>query len=329
MINSITKEKGMPMKRFLACCLALLFLLPLAACGADPADSSTAPPTETEYDYDANNTDPAESTDSAVVTELPSGSETGTETGTATGTETSALSGVTGTAAASGATAAPTTTAAAQGPKVPVGGTKQEIVKFYNTVANNTKAQKDFSVRKDEKLDCAVTEGALQVIDSLLDDLLRKDEKNITETFRNGKGTKDTNRTPAKFLPVGDKSYMSKLDPAWVKSASCVKKGSGWEIKITMVDETVLAKGGVPYKHDSCMDTLDIDWKNDVPFEVEDSSTSTISKATISAIVNPGGALLDELHIYEPVEVRGRIKVGLWAKLVVAGYWKQDIWFSK
>ena len=313
----------MHMKRIIACCLVLLALLSLAACkpAADPTGGTTteAPVSSTEADT---------SLDTELTGEQPpetsAPEDTEVETGTEIATESVSETGSLTASASETGTAVETTTSA---PKFPINGTKAEIVKYYNTVANNTKAQKDFSARKDEKLDCAITEGLFSVLDSFLDSTLRRDDKNITETFRNGKGTKDTSYTPMKFLPPSNQSFMSKLDPTWIKSATCKAKGNGCEIVIVLNDETFLAKTEAPVRHDSCMDTLDVNW-GDLPIEVEDTTVGTISGATITAIVNANGELLNELHIYEPMEVRGRGKLGIWMKLVVAGYWKQDIWFT-
>ena len=327
------------MKRFIACCLALLALfglLSLAACkpADDPAGVSTteAPASSTPEDTSLDSLETESTAELPSETGAPEDTEAETETGettepgseTATATETGTLTTTATGQSQTGAATVPTTAAAS---KFPINGTKAEIVKYYNTVANNTKSQKNFSARKDEKLDCAISEGFLTVVDGLLDDLLRKDNKNITETFRNGKGTQEVGRTTPQFLPVEGQTYMSKLDPAWVKSATCKAKGNGCEIVIVLNDESFLAKSEDAVRHHSCMDTLDIDW-NDVPFNVEDTTMGTVSNATITAQVNANGEVLDELHIYEPVEVRGRIQVVIWAKLVVSGYWKQDIWFT-
>jgi hypothetical protein len=50
-----------------------------------------------------------------------------------------------------------------------------------------------------------------------------------------------------------------------------------------------------------------------------------IHDTTITATVTADGKLLSELHIYEPVEVKGSVK--LLGKMTVEGYWKQDIAF--
>ncbi|MDR1465461.1 MAG: hypothetical protein LBJ11_09210 [Oscillospiraceae bacterium] len=211
--------------------------------------------------------------------------------------------------------------------KPPIPPTKAAVVEYYNKVANESKAQKNFSVKKIEKLDCHLTGGSLpgpilNLVDGQLD-MLRKNA-NVQETFKNGKGTQNAGRTPQGFLPPGDQPYMSKLKPEWAKSAACADKGSYWEIKIVLLEETVLAKSEPPVKTDSCMDTLDVDW-NDLGFSVSDDTTSTVHDATITAKINPVTGRILELHIYEPVKVQGKISI---IKVIVEGYWKQDIWFT-
>jgi len=209
-------------------------------------------------------------------------------------------------------------------PEVPTGAAA--IVKFYNEAANNTKNQKNFTAVKSDKLDCHMTEGFLSILDGILNDL-RKDVPNLKEVFVNGKGTLGASGggTPQSFLPVEKQPYMSKLQASWVKSASCTQNADGtFTIKLALKDETFAAKTEDPKQHHSCMDTLDVDW-NGLPVTINDDAVGYISKATITATVSKDGKLLSELHIYEPVTVRGTVR--LLGKFAVEGYWKQDILF--
>jgi len=202
------------------------------------------------------------------------------------------------------------------------------IVAFYNEAANNTKSHKKFTAQKYEKLDCNITEGFLTIVNGALNDLRKEETKK--ETFVNGKGTINTNETTKKFLPPGpgEFSYMSALQPGWVKSASCTQNADGtFTVKLTLKEETFLAKSENPTHHISCMDVLDVDW-NGLPFKVHDETKGRNYDATINATVTKDGTLLQELHIYEPVEVKGQVQVLIWANITVAGYWKQDIQFT-
>jgi hypothetical protein len=317
----------MAMKRILTALLALSMLLALFACGKTVDADGT--PTSTDADIitsgftrtqSETQQDELPGTQTLTTASSDTSAPTDASGNTLTVTATTAVSGISG---VSGGTSSATTKPAVN---APVNGSVAEIVKFYNTVANATKAQKNFSVRKNEKLDCHVTEGALTILDGAISSL-RKDNPNMTETFKNGKGTINPDRTPQSFLPPDNKTYMSRLQPEWVKSATCKVKGKGWEIKLVLKTETVPAKTGVPKQHQSCMETLDVDW-NDLPVTVLDSTTATNYDATITALVDPGGQILDELHIYEPVKVQGQVQVLVPLDMTVEGYWKQDIWFS-
>jgi len=305
------------MKRALALLTALLLLGAFASCGKPADDTTTAAPA-IGGEYTTRAPAPPEETTEATGedTTLPA-EETTLEAETTSEEAQSTLEGET--------TAVTTTTAKAPDIAAPTG--TAAIVKFYNEAANNAKKQKNFSVNKSDKLECHITEGFLTIVDGALNDL-RKDSPNQQETFKGGKGTLNTGRTPNSFLPVENQPYMSQLQAGWVKSATCVKNGNGaFTVKLTLNTETVLAKSEDARQHHSCMDTLNVDWNN-LGFEVEDSTTATMHDATITATVTPDGKLLQELHIYEPVTVKGRIRILAWFNLTVDGYWKQDITFT-
>jgi len=286
------------MKRILVFLLALCTIAAFTACTKtpdieptdpvfNPEDYSTTAPVETDPPVD----EPGASGPSLA---LP-GTDDGTET-----TEPEAIEVPQGTAA---------------------------IVKFYNDAANNTKNQKNFTAVKSEKLDCHMTEGFLSILDGVLNDL-RKDVPNLKEVFVNGKGTLGASGggTPQSFLPVEKQPYMSKLQASWVKSASCTQNNDGtFTVKFTLKEETFLAISEDPKQHHSCMDTLNVDW-NGLPVTVNDDTLGRIHDATISATISKDGKLLNELHIYEPVEVKGSVKI--FGKMTVEGYWKQDIQFT-
>ncbi len=298
------------MKRILVLLLALCTIATFAfACGKEATEETTAPINAEEFTSEEDIT--VEETSAIEDTSL---AEDASTVEASTG-------GVTTAVTSAGETTAATTTAA-EGVKTPEG--TAAIVAFYNDAANATKSQKNFTAVKSDKLDCHITEGVLKIVDSALNDL-RKDKPNQKEVFVNGKSD-DT--TPQKFLPVGGESYMSKLQPAWVKSATCTKNSNGtFTVKLSLKEETFKAKTEDPVHHRSCMDTLDVDWGG-LPFKVHDDTKGRNHDATITAVVTADGKLLKELHIYEPVEVKGQVQVGFWSNLTVEGYWKQDIKFS-
>ena len=302
------------MKKLLAALLALLTMAAfLTSCGKTkvPDVTPTTPVNgveETEPDDESltSETDPTEepSTAEGETTTLPDGTTLPGET-----------------TLPDGSTAAATTQAAVATP-----ATVAEIVSFYNNAANNTKAQQNFTADLHNVLECHITEGILSIVDSALNDL--RENTTIKEVYKNGKPTKDPKNTVKATLPVKGQAYMSRLQPQWVKSATCTKNADGtFTIKIAMKEETFKAKSEDPKQHHSCMDTLDVDW-NGLPFDVHDDTMGRIHDATITAKVAKDGQLLKELHIYEPVEVKGQVKVLVWAKITVEGFWKQDIIFS-
>lgn len=295
------------MKRILVFLLALCALVTFAACGSDDGGDETTP-------VDASNYTTRADDDSDPVTTSPEQSSSIGETTLADGSTT-----------ADGATSTAPGATDPVGPDTPSG--TAAIVKFYNDAANNTKSQKNFTAVKSDKLNCNITEGALTIIDSLLNDL-RSDKPNQKEVFVNGKGTINSGNTPQKFLPVSGQSYMSKLEPGWVQSATCTKNANGtFTINLKLKEESFLAVTGDAVHHHSCMDTLDIDWAG-LPVKVHDQTKGRVHDATIKAVVNKEGTLLQEVHIYEPVEVKGQVQVVVWADITVEGYWKQDITFT-
>jgi len=286
------------MKRVLVFLLALCALAAFAACAKAPDLEPTEPVANTE-DY---------------TTEAPETTPPGETGPTETETETTAPESTTEAETTEAAVTVPQGTAA--------------IVKFYNDAANNTRAHNNFTAEKHDVLDCNITEGFLTIVNGALNDLRKNETKK--ETFVNGKGVGNPGETPAKFLPPGPGqfTYMSALQAGWVKSASCAQNADGtFTVKLALKEETFLAKSETPKQHISCMDVLDVDW-NGLPFKVHDDTKGRNYDATITATVTKDGKLLNDLHIYEPVEVKGQVQVLIWANITVAGYWKQDITFT-
>jgi len=304
------------MKRILAILVAILTLAAFASCGkAVDTSATTAAP------------DLSDETEVRTFPEEETTLEEETEEGATEPVEETTLEEETtaeaATTMAETTTEAPTTVAEI---KTPTG--TADIVAFYNTAANNTKAQKDFTVTRKNKLDCNITEGVLTIVNSVLSDL--REDTEVKEVFKNGKGTIDTGNTPAKFLPPrpGEFSYMSKLQASGVKSASCVKNADGtFTVNIALKEETFKAKSEKPKNHHSCMGVLDIDW-NGLPFSVHDDTTGRNYNGTIKAVITPDGQLLKELHQYQDVEVKGQVQVIVWANITVQGYYRQDFIFS-
>jgi len=122
----------------------------------------------------------------------------------------------------------------------PVGGSTAQIVEFYNTYANRVKAAEKITIKKHD------VRTSTMDLPSLLKAFAPKDgsssmapDKNetVTESFVNGKGTKNSANRLGDFLPVRGKSFVSILKATHVKSASCAKQGDGWVVTISLKDE--------------------------------------------------------------------------------------------
>ncbi len=193
------------------------------------------------------------------------------------------------------------------------------IVTLYNNAANATKSAKNFSVTRVDKGDLKLdTTNMILRLGATV--LLSAANKGTTtkEKFVNGKGTVDKAMTPNAFLPVINQSYMSKLKPEYVKSASCTAKGLGWTIKITLVPEKVKALSPAP-KHATCMNTLN-SFVNLLPstVTVDPNSTAEYKGGQITAVLNGGGKLAS-VSMRQPGVITGRIK-GSYAGISLKDY---------
>lgn len=224
--------------------------------------------------------------------------ETTTATGTTAAVETTAVETsaiVTTNDAAT--TAADQTTTKPAGITAPVGGSILNIVKFYNTYANATKAYKG-TVEVTKESWFQLQPGDDQFIASVLNPLPGKG----TLTFINGKST-DGSTTLKKFLPRGYSDQMSILEAAGVKEASCTESGTGWKVFIRLNSETVTGATALQYMpkyHSQCMDNIAEGCFGD--FVVVDA-TVTYTDTTLTAIINADG-LITELDIVQPLEIK-------------------------
>ena len=196
--------------------LLLALIMPvLAACGtAQPVNAPEAAETsaETEAAFD--------STELEGITSI----ETSTEEESTAGEETSADSAEIG---------------------VPAGGSIARIVAFYNQQANAVKAAERITIKKHDVSDMSMEVPALMkaFMPSDAGSFDPSKDEMITETFVDGKGTKDTSRRLNNFMPVSGQPYVSQLKASHVQSASCAKQGEGWIVKINLKDEAMDMSG--------------------------------------------------------------------------------------
>ena len=211
----------------------------------------------------------------------------------------------------------------------PVNGTIAQIVKYYNDHANATKAYKGtVKIVKSEGSTSKFTKlpGGISLFKNQLNKMLANatgEPKHFNKTFTNGVSS-DGDKL-IKFLPPSGQTYMSALQPAGVKSATCKAVSGGYKVDIKLIQE-VVGYNGKPKWHDCTMDTLTVKDKDVEPFEiVKDNSCKFDYKgATISAVFDTQGRL-KSLNIFEPVHITATLKKGISLNVEIDGSWKQDI----
>jgi len=307
------------LSKIIALFLVFTFVFALSACKKQAAETTTAAVTTSAE------TTTTPGTTATIVTTLPAQTTTAAQT-TATPVQTTAKPAVTTTKQASGTI------------KAPVGGTKAQIVAFYNKYANATKAYNgNVTVSGKQgisiKLISATGDTALKnTINNMLS-LMPNPYSTITPvTFKNGKDISGGTATLIKTLPRSGQAKMSTLEAAGVKSASCVKSGTGWKILITLKTETETDFSAVPKYHSECMDTT-MGTKSGLQtmFTISSSKVIYTDKSTITAVVNAKG-LLSSVSIVEPDDLSG-VLAAIYVptktlKIHLTGVWQQDLNFK-
>ena len=306
------------MKRIIAILLALIMIFAFAACkGKDDKNDTTA---ESSQDANADVQDTqtgdaesnaAESTaDDTAVAPSEGGSEAATQ-GQQGGQQGKPAAEI----------------------KAPVNGSKADIVAFFNKYAS---AMKSYT----GKVSVKRVQGTTSKINSLNPDkilgidLIAKAEpllpndypKTATKTFNGGKASDGT--TLASFLPAAKRASYN-VNPAGVKSASCVKQGNGWKVSITLVVESGEGLTFVPTHHGSCFDTLSLTPDDFKPFNPK-STKVTYQSGTFTFVLRADGTLAS-ISVSEPANVVCRLtfgnsNVGIDADFT--GTWKQDFTFT-
>lgn len=311
------------MKRIIAILLALIMIFAFAACkGKDDKNDTTA---ESSQDANADVQDTqtgdaesnaAESTaDDTAVAPSEGGSEAATQ-----GQQGGSQGGQQGNKPAAEI-------------KAPVNGSKADIVAFFNKYATAMKQYKG-------KVTVKRVQGTTSKINSLDPnkilgvDLVAKAEpllpndypKTATQTFNGGKAADGT--TLASFLPASKRAAYN-VNPAGVKSASCVKQGNGWKVSITLVVESGEGLTFVPTHHGSCFDTLSLTPDDFKPFNPK-STKVTYQSGTFTFVLRADGTLAS-ISVSEPANVVCRLtfgnsNVGIDANFT--GTWQQQYTFA-
>ena len=309
-------------KKVVALLLVIPFVFAFSACNGSTKETTAAVTTAAVTTGTGTSTVPETTT--AIVTTLPVQTTAAAETTTVPVQTTSAP-------------AVTTTTPASGTIKAPVGGTKAQIVAFYNKYANATKAYSGtvtVSGKQGISIKIISATGDITLkntINNMLS-MMPNTYSSITPvTFKNGKDIKGGTATLVNNLPRSGQAKMSILESAGVKSASCVKSGTGWKILITLKTETETDFFAVPRYHGECMDTLGMKSDIQVMFTITSEKVIYSDKSTITAVINAKG-LLDSVSIVEPDDLSGTMaSVAVPAKKIaikVTGLWQQNLTFK-
>ncbi len=298
------------MKKIIALLLALAMIFAFAACkGKDDNKDTTADSTQ---GAGADVQDTQAGGEDTTAAEAPSGDST--EAPSVGGSE-AATQGQQGGDKPS-----------AEGINAPVNGSKADIVAFFNKYATAMKQYKGkVTVKRVQgttsKIN-SITGGS--AIANIAQPLLPNDyPQTATQTFNGGKAADGT--TLASFLPASKRAAYN-VNPAGVKSASCVKQGNGWKVSITLIVESGEGLTFVPTHHGSCFDTLSLTKDSFGPFEPV-STKVNYQSGTFTFVLNADGTLAS-INVTEPANVVCKLKKGISIDADFTGTWKQDFTFT-
>lgn len=301
------------MKKIIALLLALAMIFAFAACkGKDDNKDTTADSTQ---GAGADVQDTQAGGEDTTAAEAPSGDST--EAPSEGGSE-AATQGQQG--GSQGGKPSP------EGINAPVNGSKADIVAFFNKYATAMKQYKGkVTVKRVQgttsKIN-SITGGS--AIANIAQPLLPNDyPKTATQTFNGGKASDGT--TLASFLPASKRAAYN-VNPAGVKSASCVKQGNGWKVSITLIVESGEGLTFVPTHHGSCFDTLSLTKDSFGPFEPV-STKVNYQSGTFTFVLNADGTLAS-INVTEPANVVCKLKKGISIDADFTGTWKQDFTFT-
>ena len=307
-------ERRQTMKRIIAILLALIMIFAFAACKSKDDKNDTTAESSQDANADVQDTQAgdaesnvAESTadDSTAVAPSEGGSEAATQ-GQQGGSQGGKPS--------------------AEGINAPVNGSKADIVAFFNKYATAMKQYKGkVTVKRVQgttsKIN-SITGGS--AIANIAQPLLPNDyPQTATQTFNGGKASDGT--TLASFLPASKRAAYN-VNPAGVKSASCVKQGNGWKVSITLIVESGEGLTFVPTHHGSCFDTLSLTKDSFGPFEPV-STKVNYQSGTFTFVLNADGTLAS-INVSEPANVVCKLKKGISIDADFTGTWQQQYTFA-
>ena len=119
--------------------------------------------------------------------------------------------------------------------------TKAEIVAYFNESANRVKAEQPGYTWKDRVL---IDQSAIECSNRMLDALAPRVLRVVSPIAKFGQWQKQDGIAKGadhKGFPVENQSWASRLEPGFVKSATCMENGGEYQIKIVLADEDVPA----------------------------------------------------------------------------------------
>ncbi len=308
------------MKKLFALMLALAMIFAFAACkndagkddetttAADAAGADVSVGDETAAPADESN---APVTDESGSTVPATGDEASTAADTQKADETKASS---------------TGGQTAEVINAPVNGSKADIVNFFNKYAT---AMKQYT----GKVTVKRVQGTTSKINSITGGDAVKDKaepllpndypQTSTKTFNGGKASDGT--TLSKFLPADDLTAYN-VPAEGVKSATCVKQGSGWKVSITLVPESGTGLQYVPKYHSKCFDTLSLSEDDFKPFTPK-STTVNYQSGTYTFVLGADGRITS-ISVSEPANVVCKLSLGISIDADFTGTWRQDYTFT-
>lgn len=308
------------MKKLFALMLALAMIFAFAACKNDAGkdDETTTAADAAGADVSAGDETAAPVDDSnAPVTD-----DTGS-TVPATGDEASTAAGPQNADETKGGSTGGQTAAVIN---APVNGSKADIVNFFNKYAT---AMKQYT----GKVTVKRVQGTTSKINSITGGDAVKDKaepllpndypQTSTKTFNGGKASDGT--TLSKFLPADDLTAYN-VPAEGVKSATCVKQGSGWKVSITLVPESGTGLQYVPKYHSKCFDTLSLSEDDFKPFTPK-STTVNYQSGTYTFVLGADGRITS-ISVSEPANVVCKLSLGISIDADFTGTWKQDYTFT-
>ena len=308
------------MKRLFALMLALAMIFAFAACKNDAGkdDETTTAADAAGADVSAGD----ETVAPADESNAPVTDDTGS-TVPATGDEASTAAGPQNADETKGGSTGGQTAAVIN---APVNGSKADIVNFFNKYAT---AMKQYT----GKVTVKRVQGTTSKINSITGGDAVKDKaepllpndypQTSTKTFNGGKASDGT--TLAKFLPADDLTAYN-VPAEGVKSATCVKQGSGWKVSITLVPESGTGLQYVPKYHSKCFDTLSLSEDDFKPFTPK-STTVNYQSGTYTFVLGADGRITS-ISVSEPANVVCKLSLGISIDADFTGTWKQDYTFT-